>query len=56
MKAVVKKFCARCQRWRTPIEGSQIGDRCPVCGSGRMRPPFPGEKIPDPPKVPVEIE
>lgn len=36
-------WCTPCQRWVVPIRGSQIGARCPNCGSGRIRPPRQGE-------------
>lgn len=39
-------WCSVCGAWRRMIWGSQIGGRCVNCGSGRIRPPQPGERMP----------
>lgn len=38
-------WCTPCQKWIFPLRGPQIGAQCPVCRSGKIRPPKPGEDI-----------
>jgi hypothetical protein len=42
---IVHWWCTPCGQWRTPKHLTHLGPMCPVCGSGRMRPPRQGERI-----------
>lgn len=38
-----KWWCTPCEAWREPRKIGMLGPMCPACGSGRIRPPMPGE-------------
>ena len=52
VKEQERGWCSSCSAWRRIIRGSQIGNRCGVCNSGRIRPPLPGESVPKLTKAP----
>lgn len=39
-------WCTPCQEWREPVLVGTLGHACPQCRSGRIRPPMPGEVVP----------